>query len=182
MRVHFSGKFAVGIAFGFALMLLSSSCGPSTPPDTRAADEKTIRDLDAKWAQAAMAGDLDTTVSYYSDDASLLPPNAPAANSKDGIRTLWKSLLTPGSVVSWKPTKVDVARSGELAYLVGTYQVGTKEPAKTVDTGKMVEVWKKQADGNWKVVADIFNSDLAAPAAAPAPTHARAPKKKKGRK
>ena len=105
MRVHFSGKFAVGIAFGFALMLLSSSCGPSTPPDTRAADEKTIRDLDAKWAQAAMAGDLDTTVSYYSDDASLLPPNAPAANSKDGIRTLWKSLLTPGSVVSWKPTK-----------------------------------------------------------------------------
>jgi ketosteroid isomerase-like protein len=30
------------------------------------------------------------------------------------------------------------------------------------DQGKLVEVWKKQADGKWKTVADIFNSDLPA--------------------
>jgi len=28
------------------------------------------------------------------------------------------------------------------------------------DTGKYLEIWKKQADGGWKVVRDIFNSDL----------------------
>jgi len=32
------------------------------------------------------------------------------------------------------------------------------------DRGKLVEVWKKQADGKWKTVADIFNSDLPLPA------------------
>jgi ketosteroid isomerase-like protein len=34
------------------------------------------------------------------------------------------------------------------------------------DHGKLVEIWKKQADGKWKVAVDIFNSDL--PVAAPA--------------
>ena len=31
------------------------------------------------------------------------------------------------------------------------------------DRGKYVEAWKKQADGAWKVVEDIYNSDLPAP-------------------
>ncbi len=34
------------------------------------------------------------------------------------------------------------------------------------DRGKAVLVWKKQADENWKAVADIFNSDLPLPAPA----------------
>jgi ketosteroid isomerase-like protein len=32
------------------------------------------------------------------------------------------------------------------------------------DRGKLVEVWKKQLDGTWKTVTDIFNSDLPPPA------------------
>jgi hypothetical protein len=39
-----------------------------------------------------------------------------------------------------------------------------------------VEIWKKQRDGSWKVIVDIFNSDVPAPAppppAMPAPTPA----------
>ncbi len=63
-------------------------------------------------------------------------------------------------------TKADVARSGELAYVVGVYQITPKDPEgkALADTGKLVEVWKKQADGKWKTVADIFNSDVPAPA------------------
>ncbi len=61
---------------------------------------------------------------------------------------------------------MEVARSGELAYLNGTYELtmndASGKPAN--DRGKYVEVWKKQADGAWKCVADIWNSDLPAPA------------------
>jgi ketosteroid isomerase-like protein len=32
------------------------------------------------------------------------------------------------------------------------------------DHGKYVAVWKKQADGNWKVAVDIWNTDLPLPA------------------
>ena len=42
--------------------------------------EQTLRDLDAQWSAAAGAKDVEKTVSFYSDDAVLLPPNAPLAS------------------------------------------------------------------------------------------------------
>jgi len=157
-----------------SLMLFLSACGSSTPPDTRATDESAIRDLDAQWSKAAGAKDLDGAVSYYSDDASMLPPNAAIATSNQAIRAAWVPLLAPGSTVSWQTSKVEVARSGDLAYTIGVYQATEKDASgKTEqDHGKYVEVWKKQADGKWKTVADIFNSDV--PAAAPSPKKTKA--------
>lgn len=161
-----------------ALMLCASGCGSGTPKDTRAADEAAVRAADADWAKAAAAKDLNATVSYYSDDASLLAPNAPIAGDKESIREAWNSILGPDTSIAWQANKVDVARSGELAYLMGTYEMTTSATGSKplADRGKFVEVWKKQADGNWKCVADIFNSDLAVAApkqAAPASTEKR---------
>ncbi len=152
-----------------ALLLLASACTQPAQPDTRAADEAAVRDADAQWSKTAGSGDVDGTVAYYVDDASLLPPNAPIASGKQAIRAMWASLLAPGTTISWEATKVEVARSGDLATVIGTYQDSVKDPQGNPvnDRGKFVEVWKKQADGKWKVVADIFNSDLPA-AAAPA--------------
>lgn len=153
-----------------ALLLLASSCGQLTPVDTRAADESAIRDLDAQWSKTAAANDLEGTVSYYSDDATLLPPNAPIAIGKQAIRASWASLLGPDVAVSWQVGKVEVARSGDLAYLIGSYKLTMKAPQgkPVTDHGKLLEVWKKQPDGKWKTVADIYNSDLP-PAAPPLP-------------
>ncbi len=159
------------VLYGFcclALIALSTGCNQQAP-DTRAADESAVRDADTQWSKAAAANDLDATVSYYSDDASLLPPNAPIAIGKQAIRAVWaSSLLSPNVTVTWQVNKADVARSGELAYVVGAYQITAKNPKGKAleDRGKLVEVWKKQADGKWKTVADIFNSDLPAPAPA----------------
>lgn len=149
-----------------AVLLLTTSCAPKTPPDTRAADEKTIRDFDAQFASEAKARDLEGTLVYYADDATLMPPNAPAAVGKAAIRPVWVSLLSPEVTVTWQVTKVDVARSGELGYVIGTYEVTGKDPSMN-DHGKLLEVWKKQPNENWRVVADIYNSDLPA---APAPS------------
>jgi len=164
MRGRYEGKLGWKLALWscLALVLLAVGCGEQKPPDTRAADEKTIRDADAQWSKAAAARDADGTVSYYSDDASLLAPNAPIASDKQSIRAAWVGLLTPDTSLSWQASKVEVARSGDLAYLIGTYQLTTKDAhGKPVsDAGKFVEVWKKQADGKWKVAADIFNSDM----------------------
>jgi ketosteroid isomerase-like protein len=150
-----------------ALLLFLSACGQQAPPDTRSADESAIRDLDAQWSKTAAAKDLDGTVSYYSDDASVLPPNAPIATGKQPIRDAWASLIVRGASVSWQSSKVEVSRSGDLAYTTGTYHSSMKDSlGKLVtDHGKYVEVWKKQADGKWKTVVDIFNSDL--PTSAP---------------
>jgi uncharacterized protein (TIGR02246 family) len=146
-----------------AILLFTTACNP-TPADTRAADEQTIKDLDAQWAKTAGSHDLDGTVSYYTDDAVLLPPNAPIAAGKAAIRTSWASLLDPNISLSWQATHVDVSQSGDLAYLTGTYTL-TMTDAKgkpVADRGKLIEVFRKQPDGKWKTVADMYNSDLPA--------------------
>ncbi|MGA7854539.1 MAG: DUF4440 domain-containing protein [Candidatus Acidiferrales bacterium] len=152
-----------GIAAGcIALMIFAAGCGKEEPKDTRAADEAAIKNADAQWAKAAASKDVDATVAYYSDDASLLPPNAPMASDKASIRADWAGLLGPGTSLSWQATKVEAARSGDLGYVIGTYQLEGKDASgkEESDRGKFVEVWKKQADGNWKAAVDIFNSDL----------------------
>ncbi len=147
----------------FAFVCLSSAA------DTTSAIEKALRDLDEEWSKAAGAKDVDKIVSFYSDDAVVMPPNALSATTKEAIRALWKDLLTDAKI-SWKTKKVEVAQSGDLAFSSGTYEVTLNDPTgKSVnDRGKYVVVWKKQADGSWKCVMDMWNSDLAATASAPA--------------
>jgi uncharacterized protein (TIGR02246 family) len=145
----------------FALLSLAL-VGAASAQD--ATIEKALRDLDAQMSAAAAAKDVDKLVSHYSDDAIVLPPNAPAATTKESIRSLWKDLIASASSVSWKATKVEVAKSGDMAFLSGTYEVTMKDAGgKTVnDRGKYLEVWEKQADGKWKCGADAWNSDLPA--------------------
>jgi ketosteroid isomerase-like protein len=54
-----------------------------------------------------------------------------------------------------------VARSGDLAYETGVFVIKTldKNQQPAIINGKYVLVWKKQANGKWKVVADIDNPD-----------------------
>jgi ketosteroid isomerase-like protein len=133
-----------------------------------AADTKTeqaLRDADAQWSAAAGAKDLDKTVSYYSPDANVMPPNTSAATTKEAIRKIWQDLLaSPGVAISWKATKVEVAKSGDIGFVSGTYELNVNDASgKPVpDRGKYLEVWEKQADGKWKCGSDIWNSDLPA--------------------
>ena len=152
-----------------AISLLASSC--TTAPDTRASDEAAIRALDEQWSATAAKNDIDGTVAFYADDAVLLPPNEPIATDKASIRKSWAGLLGPNTAVSWKVTKVEVAKSGDLGYLYGAYQLTIRNPMggpALNDKGKMLELWKKQADGKWKCIVDTFNSDIPLPQPPPA--------------
>lgn len=64
---------------------------------TRAADETAIRAASAAWSHAANAKDLDKAVSFYADDAVVLPNKAPVTRGKENIRKNWAPLLAlPG--------------------------------------------------------------------------------------
>jgi ketosteroid isomerase-like protein len=133
--------------------------------------ERILRNLDAQWSKAAAAKDLEQTVAYYSEEAIVLPPNATAAATKETIRNVWKDVLTaPGLVIRWNPTKVKLGSSGDMAWVSGTYELTMNDPSgkPANDRGKYLEVWEKQPNGNWKCAADMWNSDLAASASAPA--------------
>lgn len=148
-----------------------TSCAPSGTANDRVSDASALRTLDEQWSATAAKNDLDGTVAFYADDAVLLPPNAPIATDRKSIRESWAGLLGPNTAVSWKVSKAEVASSGELGYLYGTYSLAIQDPkggAPVRDTGKLVEIWKKQPDGKWKCIVDTYNSDLpATPAVEP---------------
>lgn len=145
------------------LTVLTLGCDrQQTSPDT-ADDGAAIREADIAWSKAMTAKQLDATVSYYAEEGSIFPPNAPTSSGKNAIRTVWAQFFgMPGFSVTCHPTKVEVARSGDIGYTQGPYDLAFHDaegnPVK--DHGKYLAVWKKQSDGAWKVVADIFNSDL----------------------
>jgi ketosteroid isomerase-like protein len=153
--------------------LILSSCS-TTPSDPRPAAEAAIRTADQQWSATAAKNDLDGTVSYYADDAVLLPPNAPIARDKTSIRNTWANLLGPGTSVTWQTSNVEAAKSGEIGYAYGTYSTTTTAGAAP-ETGKFVEVWKKQPNGNWKCIVDTYNPD--APATPPPAPARKAPSK-----
>jgi ketosteroid isomerase-like protein len=131
-------------------------------PGTQAV-ERLLRDLDAKWAKAAATKDVEQTIAFYSDDAIVFPPNARSAATKATIRNGWKEMFaSSGFVISWQPTRVQVGKSGEMAWVTGTYELTMNDASgKPInDRGKYLEIWEKQTDGNWKCGADMWNSDL----------------------
>jgi ketosteroid isomerase-like protein len=163
---------AVALYGCVAAVMFGVGCNEKAPVD-KIAEGETIRNLDVEWSKTAATRDVDATVAYYSDDATVSPPNEALATTKAAIRAGWAELLTPGNDISWQPSKVDVASSGDMAYSMGSYTLTMKdaEGKPVTDHGKYTEVWKKQADGKWKTVADMWNSDLpvVAPASSAAP-------------
>ena len=131
------------------------------PPSAKGSDEQAVRDADAAWSKAAGAKDLDKTVSFYADDAIVLPPNEAAVTTKEGIRNLWTGFVDGVTDINWKASRVEMAKSGDMACLTGTYEMTMKDGTK--DHGKYCEVWEKKADGKWTCGTDIWNSDLPAP-------------------
>ncbi len=153
------------LVFSFGLVVFTQACQQQqAPPDTRAADEQAIRAVDDATKRAAQAKDPNGVVdTWYADDGSALYPNAPICTGKEPLRAQWTQMLSsPGFAVDWQITKVEVSRSGDLAYTPFTYQMTMQgSDGKLIhDRGKGLAVWKKQPDGKWKGEADMFNSDL----------------------
>ena len=157
------------VRVGFILLLLTFSVGcQNQGTGDKRADEVALKSLDDEWSKTVGSRDVEKMVSYYSDDAIVMLPNIPTLTGKEAIRNLWKSMLESRTFSGgWKATKVEVARSGDLAYISGDYEFTEQDDGgkPITDKGKYVAVWRKQSDGSWRCVADMFNSDL--PAGAP---------------
>jgi uncharacterized protein (TIGR02246 family) len=163
----------LSVVAGVLLMLLAEGCSkPAAPPGAQdnistpsAADVKSqIRKLNAAWVAAVAARNVEKVAEFYADDGQFLEPGAPVASGRDAITKAWNGLLTsPGFVsLTFSPTSINVAEAGDIAYEVGTYEISMKDAKgkPTAEKGKYVVIWKKQADGSWKVEVDIDNQGI----------------------
>ena len=148
--------------------VLVGACA-TTPRVDVASDEAAIRAVNRRMEQAVASRNADAIAQVYATDAVFMIPNAPAARGQAAIRSAWAGVLAPNVSLTLSPTKIDIARSGELATDVGTYTFSfTGDQGPVTDRGKYMVQFRK-AGTEWKIAHDIFNSDLPPQAPAPAP-------------
>jgi len=97
--------------------------------------------------------------SYYAPGAVIATPGRPAA--KDGravTKAIKDDIADPNLKISVSNEKTEVAGSGDLAYRRGSFKITTTNP-KTKQAersaGTYLTVFRKQADGSWKIVEDF---------------------------
>ena len=136
---------------------------PAAPAPLSATELDAVKAVDAAFAAGINAKDTTAVFAVYAADAKLMPPDSPALVGA-GVRSLIASLIAGGAsdMVLTSTTAYGV---GDLAYLVGTasYKMGGAS-----ETVKYTEVLRKNTNGKWQYVVDMF-SGVAAPAAAAAP-------------
>lgn len=128
-------------------------------------ERRALMEADRAWSQTTK--EPEKFAAFFADGASIYPPAMPIITGGEAIRKTYSQMSgSPGFALSWTATKADVGTGGDVGYTSGTYQMTM---GGVTEKGKYITVWKKQADGTWKVAEDIFNSDEAPKA--PAGTH-----------
>jgi uncharacterized protein (TIGR02246 family) len=162
-------RFSLSIGAA-VLACLMAAC--NQPADGHDADVQTIKDNEAQWNQDWQAKAVDKIAAHYADDAVLMAPGTPATSGKDAIAGALKQMLyDPAASLKFHASKVEVAKSGDLAYTQGSYTMSMTNPQtkETMnDHGSYVTVYRKEADGTWKAVSDIATSEVPPPAPVPA--------------
>ena len=117
---------------------------------------------DSTWsALASELKDVDKIVSYWSDDAVLIPQGQPVIKGKEALRKFIEdSKNIPGFSISWKSSDIHFSPDGKLAYMYGENLVSMNDSTgnKISIPGRGYTIWRKEKDGNWKCVVDIFNN------------------------
>jgi len=128
--------------------------------------EELIRNADKSLQQAVYAKDLDLIISFYADDAVLLPTAEPMVRGKESIKEEWRHILEiPNFENKSTLSKVEISKDGEMAYTMGTYlatMMGEDENL-VQEPGKWVSIWKSSSDGVWRIIVDMYNTDIPPP-------------------
>ncbi|HEX6071522.1 MAG TPA: nuclear transport factor 2 family protein [Sphingomicrobium sp.] len=153
------------IAVSATLFLVG--CIPAAKTD-QAAVVAQLKANEAKWNQVYADHDAAALASAYAPDAALANPGAALVSGAEAIRRETAAFASdPNLKVAFASDRIQVARSGDLAYTRGHYTLTmtdpeTKQPVNSA--GNYLTVWQEQSDGSWKAVED-FVTPGPAPAA-----------------
>jgi uncharacterized protein (TIGR02246 family) len=129
------------------------------------ADKTAIAELREQEMVAFSSADVSALETLFTTDTKVMPPNGPAATGTEGLRAFAENMFSMVNVQG-EYTSSELTLLGDWAFERLTMNltltpVGGGEPV--TETGKCLHIYKRQADGSWKIAQDIWNMD--APAA-----------------
>ncbi|MBK7406282.1 MAG: DUF4440 domain-containing protein [Phycisphaerales bacterium] len=139
-----------------SLLLPLAACSVA---DRRVEGERLMQ-VSRDWSDAAQARDVEATLSYWSDDAIVIPPGEAPLKGKAAIREyVLGAFDTPGFSIRWEPVEVCIAGSGELGYLTEHSVTTVSDGVGGVSTfrGRDVTIWRKDGGGRWRCIVDTWN-------------------------
>ena len=157
-----------------ALALIVAACAPpaeepepAAEAPTQAEDIAAIRSGVDEGIAAFHAGDAAALAACYTEDAVVMPPNQPAVIGKEAMQSDFQTRFDQftGKLTA-HTAEVEVA--GDWGFIRMNYTETLTPKAggePTEDSGKWLQIWRRGADGSWKVAREIWNSDKPLPGA-----------------
>ena len=121
------------------------------------ADVLALLTADQAFNDATAARGLEGFLSFLADDVATLRPDRPVLTGKKALAEAWSPLLTnPVLSIRWKPLTGSISTGGDLGYTIGGYEITRSDDQgkRITGTGKYLTIWRRQADGSWKVAFD----------------------------
>jgi ketosteroid isomerase-like protein len=119
-----------------------------------------IAAANAQFSAAAAKGDGAGLAALYSPLGQVMPPGSDPIRGTDAIQKFWQGALDSGIAGIGLKT-LEVYGHGPTATEVGEYELRDKA-GKVLDHGKYIVVWQ-QADGHWKLLRDMFSTNIPPP-------------------
>jgi uncharacterized protein (TIGR02246 family) len=145
------------VIVGCAVQQSSTSAAPRGAAGVRAQIEQNA----ARFSEAFNRGDVAAVAVMYDTGAVVLAPNAPVMRGRQNIEALWAGARQQGfKTLDLVVNSVEVI--GSHAIELGSYTLVIQPPGQgeMTDRGKYMVVWKRQADGSWKLYRDMFNTSM----------------------
>lgn len=114
-----------------------------------ATTEKAFNDM------AQEKGLIEAFVHFAADDG-VIRRSKKIIQGKEEIRKWYVNDVRPNETLTWKPTFIDVSKSGDLAYTYGNFTFTSYDSLgnQKINEGIFHTVWKRQSDNTWRYVWD----------------------------
>jgi len=139
--------------------LIAAACAPAADVEADRAAIEAVREAEEA---AAVAGNVDDFAALFADDAMALQPNGPQVAGADAIREWIEEFMEASTIEFNRYDTEEVLVSGDLAverYSVEWILTPKAGGDPVTESVKGVHVMERQADGSWKIVYDVWNSD-----------------------
>lgn len=158
-------RILINSSFLLLICLVFANCNSNKSLDLKTIEE-TLRKADASIENAVSKKNVDSLISFYAEDACLLPTAEPIVKGKASIKKEWEHIFKiPDFNNKSTLTKIEISKDGEMAYTMGYYlsTMMGEDGNPVQEPGKWVTIWKKQSNGEWLIIVDMYNTDIPPP-------------------
>lgn len=125
------------------------------------AEEQNLRELSVKLLEAEKRKDLDTAMTFYTEDTVAQLSEGPQTKGPEAIRTFLEHVLfkAPIKDAHLLPTRIVVSYGADMAYDIGKCRVLYEGPERRFEEmATYLRIWQK-VDGQWKIVVDYWSNE-----------------------